>query len=108
MKREDYTRIICAENCSFYKPGKEEMHCGGYLFLAQHLTAAELAGLLSGCNKTAYSKSSEPDIWLMKKVCSKCDFLVDGCDFRDNLQSPPCGGCIVIFSLIARQTEHLP
>ncbi len=108
MKQEEYTRIICAENCAFYKPGKEEMHCGGYLFLTQNLTAGELAGLLSGCSSTAFNKDSEADRWLREKVCSQCDFLVDGCDFRDNLPSPPCGGCILIFSLIARQTEQLP
>ncbi|MCE5311983.1 MAG: hypothetical protein LLF86_02390 [Nitrospiraceae bacterium] len=100
MKEAPYTRIICAESCAFYKPGKEEMHCGGYLFLKQHLSAKELSALLPGSKQKSYVRGSAKDRWIMKKVCSRCDFLVDGCDFRDNLASPPCGGCIIIYSLI--------
>jgi hypothetical protein len=39
-------------------------------------------------------------------VCEQCDFLADGCDFRQGLDSPPCGGYTVIEHLL-RVTDRV-
>ncbi|MBN2655247.1 MAG: hypothetical protein JXR79_09095 [Nitrospirae bacterium] len=102
MKDSSYTNLVCASCCSFYKPGKkEEMLCGGYKFLKHHLCVSELEALISNALKKTYLRKTDEDRWIREHICSKCDFLVDGCDFIEGLPSPPCGGCIIIFRLIS-------
>lgn len=97
MKRDNYTEIICRRFCGYYKEGKEEMTCGTYNFLARELTLKELASLTRDIQ-------AGPDFSFDKEikclVCDRCDFLADGCDFRDGLNSRPCGGYTVIEKLI--------
>jgi len=35
-------------------------------------------------------------------ICEKCDFVIDGCDFRGGLKAPPCGGYTIFEWLIKR------
>ncbi|KAF0177853.1 MAG: hypothetical protein FD164_2293 [Nitrospirae bacterium] len=95
MNKAPYTRLICKDACSFYKPGKKELRCGGYIFLSRHFTLKELktmpaakplgAVLVAGY---AYLKHEE----IERLLCGACDFRVDGCDFAETCSGPPCGG----------------
>ncbi len=102
MKDTDYTGIICEGFCSFYKEGKEDLCCGTFLFLRENLTLHELRSVLE------LSKMAErpqkctfcADDVIKRLVCDKCDFLVDGCDFREDGSHPPCGGYSIIEMLL--------
>jgi hypothetical protein len=89
VKRDDYTDIICKRFCTFYKSGKEELTCGTYDFISRNLTPGELTSVVRGI-------PSLPDFSFDEKIrvlaCGKCDFVADGCDFREGMDAPPCGG----------------
>lgn len=97
MKEGDYTEIICKGFCKFYKEGKEEVHCGGYELLRDCLTVKELKLLIHGIPDEYYSGTVEDKF--TEFICKKCAFETDGCDFREGLDSPPCGGYIIISRL---------
>ncbi len=98
MKDKDYTGIICKGFCSFYKEGKEDLFCGAYLFLKNNMTLQELRSVLD--SSKIYERPSEhvfpADEEIKRLVCDKCDFLVDGCDFREDGSHPPCGGYSIL------------
>lgn len=92
------TELICGRFCAFYKPGnKEEMMCGTFDFLARNLSPGELrrASDLAGPECTF-----SVDDKIRGLVCSRCEFAVDGCDFRAGLDSPPCGGYNIVEALL--------
>jgi len=102
MKDKDYACFICKGFCSFYKEGKEDLCCGTYLFLKNNLTLRELRSVLD-LSKMASRPSgyvSPADDEIKRLVCDKCDFLVDGCDFREDGSHPPCGGYKIIDMLL--------
>jgi hypothetical protein len=100
MKREEYIDIICKKFCTFFKGGKEELTCGTYRFLAETFTPKELEHLISDLNRDpVYSCDDE----VMKFICTACDFAVDGCDFRERGDAPPCGGYTIVEGLITKQ-----
>ncbi len=103
MKDKEYTGMICKNFCSFYKEGKEDLLCGTYLFLRKNLTPRELSSAikLSGRRKHPTAGASPADEEIKSLVCRKCDFLVDGCDFRENGSQPPCGGYYIIEMLLS-------
>jgi hypothetical protein len=102
MKDNDYVDIICKKFCSFYKEGKEDLCCGTYQFLKKNLTPVELRSIIvlskAGEHTGEYTFAADDEI--KKLVCNKCDFLVDGCDFREDGSHPPCGGYIIIETLL--------
>ena len=102
MKNEDYTSIICKGFCSFYKEGKEDLCCGSYVFLQNNLTLRELRSALdlSKIDERPSEYIFPADEEIKRLVCDKCDFLVDGCDFREDGSQPPCGGYSVIEMLL--------
>ncbi len=102
MKDTDYTRIICRGFCSFYKEGKEDLCCGAFLFLKKNLTLHELRSVLdlSKMAERPQKCTFSADDEIKKLVCNKCDFLVDGCDFREDGSHPPCGGYSIIEMLL--------
>jgi hypothetical protein len=101
MKEKDCTVIICKNFCSFFKGGKEDIHCGGYQVLTDNLTCAELAYLSSTIDDAEALKKLIPpdDEVLFQTICERCDFRIDGCDYRENRSGPPCGGFILIREL---------
>lgn len=102
MKRDEYTAIICKGFCRFYKEGKEGLTCGSYDFLARNLTADEIKSSVQYVKPEAdFPRDKE----LKELVCEQCDFLVDGCDFREGLGEPPCGGYAIVEGLLKRQPE---
>ncbi len=101
MKSEEYTTIICRRFCRFYKEDKEELTCGTYNFLVKNLTLKELiSNARHIIPETDFSRDKE----LRGLVCKKCDFLLHGCDFREGLDAPPCGGYVIVEWLL-RKTD---
>ncbi len=102
MKDKDYAGIICKGFCSFYKEGKEDLCCGTYLFLKRNLTLRELRSVLdlSKMDECSSKYFFPADDEIKRLVCDKCDFLVDGCDFREDGSHPPCGGYSIIKTLL--------
>lgn len=99
MRKDIGRRLVCKKFCKFYKPGKkEEMKCGTYDFLSRNLTRGEL---LLACRYTGPSDRAM-DREISSMICSRCDFREDGCDYRDGLAFPPCGGYMVVESLLKR------
>lgn len=103
MKDSTYTNIVCRSFCSYYKAGREKIECGGYQFLKDHFTLAELQQLIDLMDRPEGIRNHIPpdneDLFAL--VCDRCDFLIDGCDYRDNRSGPPCGGYILIYELIS-------
>ncbi len=103
MKDREYAALICASYCSFYREGKkEEMQCGTFDFMREHLTVIELRSLiiltedLSQPAAPDFSRDSE----IKELICDACEFLIDGCDFREDRSGPPCGGYVIIERLL--------
>ena len=97
MKENKYTDIICKRFCKFYKEGKEELQCGTYLYLKELFSTEDLG---SSLNEIPETPSFTEDELIRERSCSKCEFLVDGCDYREGLDSPPCGGYVIIEHII--------
>ncbi len=92
MKKEKhYKEAICKGFCLFYKEGKDELYCGSYKFITEHYP-----DLRAGTIPSDYEPDFSMDDEIMKRVCSICDFLEDGCGFRDGEGTPPCGGYTII------------
>ena len=87
----------------FYSEGKEELACGTYEFLKRNLSPREI-------EVRTRSIPSTPDFsWdeeIRAMVCSMCDFFVDGCDFREGIGVPPCGGYSIIEWLLKTGAEN--
>lgn len=97
MKTGAFTDIVCKGFCRFYREGKENQACGTYDFLSRNLTASELASMVSAIHlKPDFSQDEE----IMSLACMQCDFLADGCDFREGLDAPACGGYTILASLL--------
>lgn len=99
MKEEQLTDIVCRTFCRFYKGGKEELQCGTYEYLKEHFTPEELLSLLEDIPSFPGLTHDEE---IRDLICTRCEFLVDGCDFRDGLDSPPCGGYAIVEYLISK------
>lgn len=97
MKRDNYTEIICKRFCRYYKEGKEELTCGTYNFLAREIAPKELASLTRNI-EAGPDFSFDRDI--KELACDKCEFLADGCDFREGLDALPCGGYAIVERLL--------
>ena len=102
MKDKEYTSIICEGFCSFYKEGKADLCCGTYLFLRNNLTLLELRSALdlSKIDEHPSEHVFPADEEIKSLACNKCDFLVDGCDFRVDVSLPPCGGYNIMKMLL--------
>lgn len=98
MKKSKYTELVCEGFCKFYKEGKEELTCGAYNFLAEGFTPEDLASKIHAIKKEADFSCDEE---IKKIICEHCEFLVDGCDFREGLDSPPCGGYAILEGLFS-------
>jgi hypothetical protein len=102
IKDKDYTGLICKRFCSFYKEGKEDLLCGSYLFLKRNLSLREL-GCILDLSKAADRLpecASSADDEIKRLVCEECDFLVGGCDFREDGTNRPCGGYFIVELLL--------
>lgn len=98
MKDDAYTEIICKGFCRYYKEGREELLCNGYVFLRDNFTPYELKIMLdlSKTQKDMQYEIPDEDEGSINLVCRQCDFFIDECDYTDNRSGPPCGGYIII------------
>jgi hypothetical protein len=101
MKEKIYSDIICRGFCSFFKEGKEEIQCGGYQLLIDNFTVNELDQMTGLIDRSEGLKKQVPpdNETLFELVCGRCDFRIDGCDYREDRSGPPCGGFIIIEKL---------
>lgn len=99
MKAPEYTEIICRGFCSFFREGKDELACRTYSFLAERFSPGDLSALIKDIIRTPdLSRDRE----LRDLVCERCEFLIDGCDFREGVEAPPCGGYTIIEWLLKK------
>ncbi|MBF0345934.1 MAG: hypothetical protein HQL06_17115 [Nitrospirae bacterium] len=96
MKDKGYTELICKQFCTFYSEGKESLQCATYLYVRDRLSEDRLTGLVCGVEKEVEFLD---DAFVKETICKQCDFLKDGCDYREGLKSPPCGGYRVVEAL---------
>lgn len=101
MKDDPLVRLICESACSFYKPGKEELQCGGYRYLSRTCSPDELRQMLETIARPPHPQAPYTDLEdlsIEELVCSSCPFRVDGCDFAEDRSGPPCGGYLILFN----------
>ncbi len=99
MKKKGYMEFVCKRFCSFYKPGSEALACAGYLFFENAFALEAIKDMVERIDITEANPTLLYDS-VLRAVCRRCDFLADGCDFREGIPSPPCGGYILLESLI--------
>ncbi len=94
LKENRYTDLIWRGFCSFFREGKEKLRCGTYRYLQSTYSSQQILSLIDGIVE---GPDYSFDDSIRETVCREwCDFLIDGCDFRDAKDSPPCGGYMVI------------
>ena len=97
-------KVICKKFCAFYKPGKkEEMKCGSYNFLLANYTGSQIS---SAAGRAVIEPDFDHDSRINELVCAQCDFLVDGCDYRDGIGKTPCGGYAIVEQLLSKEKEE--
>jgi len=101
-KDEEYVDLICRTFCTYYKEGREDVRCGTFLFLQRTLAPGELRDLIVTYGASCIESSAvySRDVDVKEIACEECDFLIDGCDFRENRSGPPCGGYAVVEMLL--------
>jgi hypothetical protein len=89
--------------CTFYKPEREEaVRCGTYAFLKRNLSRGELDEAMAAlAEREAAPEQRALDRSIREMVCATCSFLDEGCDYRQGLDSPPCGGYEVLAHLLS-------
>jgi len=93
-------QAICKKFCSFYKADKkEDLKCGTFAFLSRNLTELEIR---RAAKAAPVEFSFSEDRAIKDMVCKDCDFLVDGCDYREGVGKMPCGGYAVVEHLLKR------
>ena len=90
-KCQNYTSLICKGYCYFYKEGKEDLLCGTYQYIVTNFPEEAIKKI-----PAEYTPDFSKDEEIMEKVCLKCDFIEDGCGYRDGEGTPPCGGYTII------------
>jgi len=92
-------QTLCKNYCSYYKPGKNEaLACRGYTVVEGLLARGK--SLPFGDPGVEFDRTGAAS--LVEKLCDRCDFQKDGCDFVLDRTSPPCGGFVLLARLIAR------
>jgi hypothetical protein len=97
--------IICKNFCKFYKPEKDEaLACRGF-DLVLNLVGEEKINEARILEITNFTLSDYPFDGLLKEhLCSKCDFVIDGCAFREGggEKKIPCGGYLLLSQLLSK------
>lgn len=108
MKGDVCADLICRGFCRYYRPGREALQCGAYTVLSDHLATGELKACTEPDRGKALSfPDSDADSEIRMLACAVCDFLVDGCDFREDRSGPPCGGYYVLEILLKERDSFL-
>lgn len=108
MKEEVCTELVCRAVCRYFRQGRETMQCGTYGILKSHLSTAELETCAAACREMAMSfPDMAADQEIRALACETCEFLVDGCDFREDRSGPPCGGYYILERLLKDRDSFL-
>ncbi len=92
MKKEkNWIEGICKAYCAFYKEDKTELYCGAYRFIVSEFREDDLKEVPDD-----YRIDYSQDEWILNNICHRCEFFIDGCDFRQGGSSPPCGGYTIL------------
>ena len=95
--------LVCKGYCKFYKESKnEELACEGFRFFERSFSPL----LADNTNKYNLPETFKYDSVLMDILCKKCDFLIDGCDYKDEKyhgKATPCGGFILLNKILEEQ-----
>jgi radical SAM protein with 4Fe4S-binding SPASM domain len=106
LKKASMVELVCTRYCSHYKPSQEEdMACQGFKFL-QRLADRDPTTLDRLRPKDDFEFKDRYPHLLHHALCQSCDFLIDGCDFKDSKhtrQSAPCGGYIATEQLLEQR-----
>jgi len=101
MEKDAGRRHVCEPHCKYYKPGrKEDLKCGALQFLSRNLSRGELGHVSRGTGPLDFSRDED----IRALACSRCEFLVDGCDYRDGVQAPPCGAYSVVERMLKKHS----
>ncbi|MBI3600767.1 MAG: hypothetical protein HY097_09035 [Nitrospinae bacterium] len=96
--------LICKGYCKFYKESKdEELSCEGFKFFERFFPPR-----LSNSDIKYSPSVFKYDSILMDILCKKCDFLIGGCDYRDEehlSSAPPCGGFILLHRIMEEENN---
>ncbi len=107
MDKNEAINIICKNFCRFYKPEKDEtLACRGFN-LVLNLIGEEKINEARILEITNFTLSDYPfDELLKERLCKKCDFVIDGCAFRDEIyhgeKKIPCGGYLLLSNLLSK------
>ncbi|MBW2173683.1 MAG: radical SAM protein [Deltaproteobacteria bacterium] len=105
IKKTSLVEIVCARYCSYYKPSqKQGMACQGFKLLQQCFDQ-DFSSLKHFPPKNDHEFKDRYPHLLHHTLCRPCDFLIDGCDFKDPKhtgQSAPCGGYVATEQLLAQ------
>ena len=97
--------LVCKGYCKFYKESKnEELACEGFRFFERSFSPPSI----DNTNKYNLPETFKYDSVLMNILCKKWDFLVDGCDYRDEKyhgEATPCGGFILLNKILEEQKD---
>jgi radical SAM protein with 4Fe4S-binding SPASM domain len=104
-KKPSLVDIVCRRYCAYYKPSaKEDLACQGFKFFQGFVD--ENPRILEALPpKENYRFTDRYHHLLHHALCQHCDFLIDGCDFKDPNQTRqplPCGGYIVADLLLGQ------
>ena len=105
MNKNEAIDRICKNFCRFYKPEKDEtLACRGF-DLVLNLVGEKKINEARLSEITDFTLSDYPfDELLKEHLCKRCDFVIDGCSFRDDSyhgeKKTPCGGYILLTKLL--------
>ena len=97
MKNPPLVKTLCEQYCAFYKPGKnEELACKGFAVMERLMLAHE------GFACQRYEQGPDKSVldMVVQKMCMKCDFHAQDCDFIQDRTARPCGGFVLISQLL--------
>jgi hypothetical protein len=101
-KRDDKT--LCLNFCTYYRPGKnEELACRGYEVVARLVRQGRSLDFAVSDRKFDRGRAES----LVERICVRCNFQKDGCDFMLDREAPPCGGFLLLARLLEAGTITL-
>ncbi len=109
MEKDDLVQRVCAANCAFYRPGKDEaLSCKGFSVVRRLIAE----GRDIGADGNAAVPGAETENALFQSLCRSCPFFEHDCDFAawKRGEAPlllrkdvnPCGGFLFLGCTIDR------
>jgi radical SAM protein with 4Fe4S-binding SPASM domain len=97
--------LVCKRYCSYYKADQnEEVACQGFEALQDFIERNPESVSLFPTKQDSTFTDQYHNL-LHYSLCQHCDFLIDGCDFKDprhDGQARPCGGYLAANLLLER------